>query len=315
MKSLRDALAEYLALRRALGTQLREPGTTLDQFLDFLEREGSEVITIQLALRWATLPVGVQRATWARRLSMVRQFAAWRSAFDPRTEVPPMGILGGHRQRTPPHIYSDYEVGRLMAEAAKLHSASGVRPWTYMTLLGLLASTGLRPGEALALNVADVDLLGGILTVRDTKFGKTRFVPVAESTRVALLCYARRRDRLCKHIQTNAFLVSERGTRIQPCAARRTLWILCQAIGLRPKTKGGPRRRGPRLQDFRHTLATMKLIEWHRAGLDVSRELPKLSTYLGHSEICHTYWYLQAIPELLQLAAQRLETVGKEASR
>ena len=120
MKSLRDALAEYLALRRALGTQLREPGTTLDQFLDFLEREGSEVITIQLALRWATLPVGVQRATWARRLSMVRQFAAWRSAFDPRTEVPPMGILGGHRQRTPPHIYSDYATLRRLVPHSDL---------------------------------------------------------------------------------------------------------------------------------------------------------------------------------------------------
>ncbi len=226
-----------------------------------------------------------------------------------------MGLLGGRRQRNPPHIYSDDEVEGLMAEAYRLLPIRGIRPQTYVTLLGLLASTGLRPGEALALNVADVDLLNGILTIRDTKFGKSRFVPVTESTRVALLRYASLRGLLCRHVQTEAFLVSQSGLRVHACAARRTLVFLSRAIGLRPTTKGKPYGRGPRLQDFRHTFATRKLIEWYRAGIDVGRDLPKLSTYLGHVEVCHTYWYLQAVPELLQAAIQRLPVDGREASR
>jgi integrase len=314
MKSLRDALAQYLTIRRALGTQLQEPGVTLGQFLTFLEGERSEFITIRLALRWAMLPAGVQRATWARRLTHVRRFAAWLSAFDPRTEVPPKGLLSNRRQRNPPHIYTDKEVAALMVGAMRLPKGR-IRPWTFVTFLGLLASTGLRPGEALALSVGDVDLQGGVLTIRDTKFGKSRFVPISESTRSALTDYARRRETLCKQIRTDAFFVSPRGNRLRGESARRTLATLSCAIGLRSPTTGTRLGRGPRLQDFRHTFATQKLIEWYRAGLDVSRELPKLSTYLGHSEICHTYWYLQAIPELLQLAAQRLETDGKEASR
>lgn len=316
MKPLREALDEYLAFRRALGTQLREPGRTLGQFLGFLDHEGTDVITARLAIRWAMLPVGVQRATWARRLTMVRGFASWRSAFDPRTEVPPMGLLPEHRRRNPPHIYTDVDVVRLMEEAANLGPAKGIRPWTYRTLLGLLASTGLRPGEALALNVDDADLVNGVLTIRDSKFGKSRFVPVAESTRLALIEYARERGKRCRNLQTKAFLVSERGLRVNGEAARRTLVILSRAVGLRPAGKGRPYGRGPRLQDFRHTFATRTLIGWYRAGLDVNRELPKLSTYLGHIEVCHTYWYLQAVPELLQAAALRLEEGGgKGASR
>jgi integrase len=310
MKSLRDALPEYLAIRHALGTQLKEGGMALSHFLDFMEAEGAEVITLQIALRWAMLPADVERATWARRLGQVRGFAVWRSSFDPRTEVPPDRMLGARRQRNPPHIYTEKEVLALMAGAAKLPKGK-IRPWTYRTLLGLLASTGLRPGEALALDMKDVDLQTGILTIRETKFGKTRFVPLSESTQVALADYARRRETLCRRIRTEAFFLTPRGNRLRAESARQTLAELSCAIGLRQTQIGGRLGRGPRLQDFRHTFATMRMIEWYRAGLDVSRELPKLSTYLGHTEICHTYWYLQAIPELLQLAASRLEGTGK----
>ena len=309
MKSLRDALPEYLAIRRALGTQLKEGGMALSHFLDFMEAEGAEVITLQIALRWAMLPADVQIATWARRLGQVRGFAAWRSSFDPRTEVPPDRMLGARRLRNPPHIYTEKEVLALMAGAAKLPKGK-IRPWTYRTLLGLMASTGLRPGEALALDMKDVDLQTGILTIRETKFGKTRFVPLSESTQAALADYARRRESLCRQIRTDAFFLTSRGNRLRAESARRTLAELSCAIGLRQPQSGRRLGRGPRLQDFRHTFATMRMIEWYRAGLDVSRELPKLSTYLGHVEICHTYWYLQAIPELLQLAASRLGGTG-----
>jgi integrase len=238
---------------------------------------------------------------------MVRKFAAWFSTIDTRTEVPPRRLLPDRQRRKPPHIYSNREIEQLMVEAARLPSSSGLRPITYKTLIGLLASTGLRPQEALALNKADVDLETGILAIRQTKFGKSRFVPIDDSTRLALARYAKQRDRLDRRRATEAFLVSERGQRLAPCSTRRTFATLSCAIGLRKSARKTRSGRGPRLQDFRHSFVTRRLINWYRAGLDVERELPKLSTYLGHADPVHTYWYIQAVPELLQLAAERLD--------
>jgi site-specific recombinase XerD len=305
MTAMHDALTQYVALRRALGTRLEEPARTLEHFVGFLERQGSEFITSELALRWAMEPGGVQRATWARRLGMVRRFAAWLITIDARTVVPPHRLLTPRRIRNKPHIFTEQEIGQLMAEAARLASRTGLRALTYTTLIGLLTATGLRPGEALALDGSDVDLENGILSIRQTKFGKSRFVPVSDSTRAALQEYVKQRDALCPCSRTNAFLVSERGNRVQGCAARRTFAKISCTIGLR--TAAGRRcGHGPRLQDFRHCFATRRLIEWYRAGVDVAREMSKLTTYLGHVEVAHTYWYLEAVPELLQLATERL---------
>ena len=306
MSALRDALAKYVAIRRALGSKLGEPAVTLGHFLEFLERKEAQFITTDLALRWAQEHEGVQRATWARRLSMVRQFATWLSALDPRTEVPPQRILEARRQRNKPHIFTDNEIGRLMAEAARLHSPKGLRALTHVTLIGLLAATGLRPGEAFALDTLDVDLQNAVLTIRQSKFGKSRFVPVEDSTRAALTHYADQRDVLCPLRHTDAFLVSEGGTRLQSSTVRRTFASMSCTIGLRAATGAHRIGRGPRLQDFRHTFVTRRLIEWYRAGLDVERELPKLTTYLGHVQVGHTYWYIEAVPELLQLATEHL---------
>lgn len=307
MITLRDALPQYVALRRALGTKLQEPARTLGDFVNFIEQERAAFITTELALRWAMKPQGVQRATWGRRLSMVRKFAAWLSTIDSRTEVPPRRLLADRQRRKLPHIYTGREIEQLMAEAARLRSFSGLRPITYKTLIGLLASTGLRPQEALALNRADVDLDSGVLAIRQTKFGKSRFVPIDNSTRRALRRYAKQRDRLDRRRVTEAFLVSERGQRLTPSSTRKTFATLSRAIGLRPPATKNRSGRGPRLQDFRHCFATRRLINWYRAGLDVERELPKLATYLGHVDAVHTYWYIQAVPELLQLAAHRLD--------
>ncbi len=306
MTALHDALAEYVALRRALGTQLREPAVSLEHFVDLLDREGAEFITTELALRWARQPTAAQPATWARRLSLVRGFAAWLSLFDPRTEVPPRGVLEARYRRKKPHIFTDQEIEQLMAAASWLHSPTGLRALTYATLIGLLAATGLRPGEALALNVSDVDLAHGILAIRQTKFGKSRFVPIEDSTRTALVLYTQQRDALCPRCRTEAFLVSEQGRRLQDCTARRTFAKLSVTVGLRKPVAGRRIGRGPRLQDFRHTFTTRKLLEWYRAGSDVGREIPKLATYLGHVEVGLTYWYIEAVPELLQLACERL---------
>ncbi|WP_269764507.1 tyrosine-type recombinase/integrase [Burkholderia ubonensis] len=174
---------------------------------------------------------------------------------------------------------------------------------TYSTLIGLLVATGLRPGEAFRLDRSDVDLVNGILSIRESKFGKSRFVPVEESTRVALERYARSRDRLCPLRSSEAFLVGESGMRLKAGTARSMFVRMSRAVGLRPATEDGRDGYGPRLQDFRHSFATGKLVEWYRADLDVSRELPKLAAYLGHVNVGLTYWYIEAVPELLELAA------------
>ena len=279
MSALHNALSDYLATRRALGTQLGWPESSLRRFVDFIESEGAQYVTTELALRWATQSVGVQRATLARRLGIVRGFAAFLQATDPRTQVPPRQLLPAGRRRPTPHIYTEREITDLMAAAERLRSRSGLRCATFRTLLGLLAATGLRPGEALALDTADVDLVNGILAVRESKFGKSRFVPLEESTRASLAVYASLRDTVRPDRDTPAFLVTERGKRVPPHVARNTFAALCQAVGLRQRLHRHRIGRGPRLQDVRHTFATRRLVKWYRAGLDVDRLMPRLATY------------------------------------
>lgn len=315
MSALHATLTEYLAARRALGTQLRWPESSLRRFVDFVEAGGAEFLTAELAMRWAFKAVGVQRATHARRLAIVRAFAVWLQATDARTQVPPPGLLPARHRRPAPHIYSEGEIADLMAAADQLRSASGLRGATFKTLIGLLAATGLRPGEALRLDLGDVDLMDGVLTVRESKFGKSRFVPLDDSARAALVAYARFRDMVLSRRDTPAFLVTVHGARLVPCTARRTFAKLCKDVGLRPL--GHPRRagRGPRLQDIRHSFATRRLVAWYRAGLDVDRLMPRLATYLGHVSTVETYWYIQAVPELLHLATERLEAAGRRDVR
>jgi integrase len=310
VSALRETLAHYIEVRRALGSTLVEPASTLAQFVAFLEREGATHITTALALRWAMAPQGVQRATWARRLSMVRRFATWLQAQDPQTEVPPYRALPGRRRRRRPHIFTDDEVRRLMAEAGRARTRTGLRPLTYTTLIGLLAATGLRPGEALALDIADVDLDAGRLLIRESKFGKSRVVPVDSSTRDALRQYVAQRTTLCPRPQSPALLLSEHGRRLRGNATRRMFAVVSCAIGLRPPLQRRRWGRGPRLQDLRHTFATRRLVEWYQAGIDVARVLPTLATYLGHIGIGLTYWYIEAVPELLAHAKTRLGSPG-----
>jgi len=313
MSTLRQALERYLALRRGLGSVLRGPGAYLHRFVEFLDHEGSAVVTTKLALRWATAPAGATPATWAQRLADVRRFATWLSATDPRTEIPPPGLLPERYRRRPPYIYSDEEVAHIVREAARLPSPLRLRAHTYGTLFGLLAATGLRLGEALTLDRDDVDLRAGVLAVRCAKFGKSRFVPVHDSTRRALRRYAQVRDLLLPRPASRAFLLSERGTRVTHCSADYNFAVVSRAVGLRPPTHRHRHGRGPRLHDMRHRLAVRALIRWYREGRDVERELPKLSTYLGHVHVADTYWYIEAVPELLRLATERATGPRKEA--
>jgi len=304
MNLLQKALNDYIAIRRSLGFQLRLPASCLRSFVAFLQCKGASHITTELALRWATEPASAQPSTWAGRLGMVRRFAVWHSAMDPRTEIPPEGILCERYRRKAPYIYNDEEIDRLLRRAQRLPSSKGLRANTFTTLFGLLAVTGMRVNEALSLDRQDVDLDLGILHIRRTKFGKSRYVPVHQSTVDALKKYAAARERIFPAPPTPAFFLSERGRRITEWMARYTFAKLSQQIGLRASAKG--HGRGPRIHDMRHRFAAYTLINWYRAGLDVERELPKLATYLGHVHVNDTYWYLEAVPELLRLATDRL---------
>jgi integrase/recombinase XerD len=220
MSPLRDAVDEYLALRRGLGFRLRKPSALLRHFATFLEHEHAPSITRELALRWAQQPTHTHPAYWTTRLGVVRRFAQFWSASDPRTEVPPRGLLPHRYRRTHPYLYTDREIQRLLRRARQLRPATGVRPATYATLFGLLTVTGLRMSEALALNREDVGNADALLTIRRTKFGKSRLVPVHPSTRRALREYGRLRDRVYPRPHTDSFFVSERGNRLTPCTVR-----------------------------------------------------------------------------------------------
>jgi integrase len=297
---------DYLALRRALGFKLRLPAGMLRDFAAFVEREGSVHITTALALRWATQPVGVQPAQWANRLGVVRRFAQFMSASESRTEIPPPGLLPYRYQRTPPYIYRDVEIRRLLRAANRIRSTTGLHATSYATLIGLLAVTGLRISEALGLDDADVDLTEGVLTIRRAKFGKSRLVPLHPSATCALRRYLRARDRICPVRPNDAFFIGKQSRRLTEWTVRKTFNQLSRQTGLRGPTD----RRGPRLHDLRHRLAVNTLIGWYRRGVDVEARLPVLSTYLGHGHVTDTYWYLTAVPELLRLAAERLEAQG-----
>lgn len=305
MSELHTALEEYLAVCRALGFQLREEERALHNFVLFVEQEGASFITVDLALRWAMQPKNVLPAWWTKRLSMVRLFARYRSAEDPRTEIPPQGLLPHRYHRKTPYIYNDEEISRLIETAKQLQPATGLRPHTYSTLFGLLAVTGMRMRESIQLDRGDVDLTNGILTIHQTKFGKSRLVPIQPSTQLVLQQYESQRNRICSNPQDPSFFVSDHGTRLTGWTVRHTFVNVSCQIGLREPAKS--HGHGPRLHDLRHAFAVRTIMNWYRAGLDVEQEMPKLATYLGHTHVNDTYWYLSAVPELMQLVTMRLE--------
>ena len=301
MSPLRQALADYLRLRRALGYKLERAGKLLPQFLDYLEQEDAEVVTVERTLAWATLPAHGSRRWWAFRLSIVRGFALYLHSLDPAHQVPPPDLLADRSRRATPYLYTDAEIAALIGAADGLRFP--LRVATYRTLIGLLAVTGMRIGEAIRLDRGDLDLAHELLLVRESKFGKTREMPLHESTTRALRAYLRLRDRLQPMPQTPALFVSPAGTRLLYCNVHATFRQLRNAAGLRPRS--GCCR--PRILDLRHSFAIRTLLEAYHDEGDVQRRLSLLSTYLGHVNPGATYWYLSAAPELLALAGQRLE--------
>jgi integrase len=256
-----------------------------------------------MTLRWLQPLFAPHAPQAAARLGFVRGFASYLSAIDPRTEVPPLRLFPYRNKRATPYLYTDQDIDRILATARDLQSAKNLRGPTYATLFGLLAVTGMRLSEALALHTEDMDFAERRLTIRLTKFRKSRINPLHPSTIKALRRYAARREALHTKPATTHFFLSDKGTPLPATTARWNFVQVCRQIGLRQPQQSIR----PRLHDFRHRFAVQTLLDWYRAGLDVEQRLPTLSTYLGHSHVSHTYWYLSAVPELLALSAQRLE--------
>lgn len=308
MTGLRAALADYLQLRRQLGFTLERPASLLSSFVAYAEAEGAGYVTTELALSWAVRPAGADLSWHAARLSAVRRFAVYLRAFDPRTEVPPAGLLPGRSRRAEPYLYSAAEITALITAAGAI--AAPLKAATYQALIGLLAVTGMRVGEAISLDRSDTDLDGGIITVRHAKFGKSRQLPLHRTAVAALADYALLRDRHCPRPQTQAFFVSLTGTRLIYKNVHYRYHQLTHAAGLEPRSA----RCRPRIHDLRHSFAVATLISWYQDGGDAAARLPLLSAYLGHIDPGDTYWYLQAAPELLTLAAARLQAARGDSA-
>jgi integrase len=302
MSTLRAAVDEYIALRRQLGFKLAHPQRYLREFASFMEAGGIPFITTEAAMEWALRPRRAQPSYWAQRLAAVRCFARHHCAADPRTQIPPDDLLRHRPRRARPYLYSEQDIERLPRATQGLRPAGGLRGFTYATLLGLLVVTGMRISEALALCVKDVDLHQGLLTIRKTKFGKTRLIPLHPSARRALQQYARQRHALVGHGTTH-FFVSSQG---QPLVAGNVMKTFCR-LRRRVGLQASERWDKPTLHHFRHRFATESLLRWYRDGDDVERRLPVLSTFLGHVCISSTYWYLSCHPELMGQAMRRLE--------
>ncbi len=304
MNTLREAVREYLAMRRSLGFKLHAAGNRLLAFVQFMEQRRASYITTTLALAWAQQPSTVQPTAWAQRLSVVRMFACHRSATDPRTQIPPKGLLPHRPKRAHPYLYSLKEIQALLGAALSLHARDELRPWTYYCFLGLLSATGMRVGEARNLELQDIDLRTGVLTIRSSKFGKSRLIPIHASTRRVLANYLARRNRRWARRSVSSYVfLSNRGNELDSGQIRRTFYALSRQTGLRGPTDS----HGPRMHDMRHRFAGMTLLRWYRSGEDVEQRLPYLSAYLGHVHVSDTYWYLSAWPELMREAMSRLE--------
>ena len=307
MTTLRIAVREYVRTRRDLGFKLREAGKGLLDFVTFMQQHRAPYITQALALAWAQQPSNVQPAWWARRLSFVRGFAHYRSATDPRTEIPPDSLLPYSPKRPRPYLYSEQEIRSLLRAALSMpcrYERGELRPWVYYCLLGLLSVSGLRLGEARNLEVQDVDLEAAVLTIRCAKFGKTRPVSLHPSTCKVLADYIDRRNRHWGQRPVSSYLfVSSSGNRLDSADIHRAFYALSRQVGLR----GPSDSHGPRLHDMRHRFATHTLVHWYRSNQDPERKLPLLSAYLGHVHVADTQWYLSGSPELMREAMRRLE--------
>jgi site-specific recombinase XerD len=306
MSPLIDEANDYLALRRALGHNLAEAHRLLPDFVAYLDAIGAETVTIEAALVWAQRPDADPGTTvWARRMTVARGFGRHMAGVNPNTEIPPTGLVSFRQRWRPPFIYSVGDLAALMS-AARRTIPTPMRAATVETLIGLLGATGMRVGEAIRLERDDFDTAEGVIVVRHSKFGKSRLVPLQSGSVDALCSYAQKRDELLVRQKSSTFFISTAGTRLLYADFGKSFRKLVHVTGI-----GANAPHAPRIHDMRHSFAVHTLVRWYRAGEDVGALLPRLTTYLGHRDPCSTYWYLSAAPELLALAADRLEGVRR----
>ena len=300
LADLQDLVADYLRVRRSLGYKLDHAEYILDRFLGYLRDHDADGVSVEHALGFATARPGASARWQALQLSSIRCFARWAHSLDPDIEVPPARLLPARPTRVAPYIYTAEQIQALLQAAGRL--TPQLRAATYRTLIGLMAATGIRTGEAVGLDVAGFDPHGHTLTVRG-KYDKLRILPLHPRVTAALSGYLQDRARLQPAAACPALLISTKGTRLRPATAQETFRGLAGQVGLRP---GSPSSR-PRLHDLRHTFAVSTMLDAYRSGDDPAAVLPVLSTWLGHVEPRDTYWYLSGTAELLDAAAQRLE--------
>ncbi|MDZ7619198.1 MAG: tyrosine-type recombinase/integrase [Patescibacteria group bacterium] len=302
--SMSAKVSRYLTFRRGLGYRLKFEGRLLEQFGEFADTAHHRgPLTVELALRWAQSSKDCARLYCARRLEVVRCFARYLAVTEAGTEVPGRRLLGPAHRRTTPHIYTVMELSALMAAARRLSPADGVRPHTYATLFGLLPCSGLRISEALRLVQDDVDFGQGLLIVRETKFRKTRLVPLHPTAVTALQTYAETRSRILKASRSDRFFLSDQGLGLPYSTVNGVFRRLCESLEI----TGAPRQH-PRLHDLRHTFACRRIEEWYVGGANLDHAISALSVYLGHAKVTDTYWYLTATPDLMAVAAKRFES-------
>jgi integrase len=308
MTALEQAMTDYLQLRRSLGHELVDVGRQLPSFVSYLDARGSTAVTIEAALEWAQQPAtGRVTSVGSRRMTAARGFARYLAGIDEGTQSPPLGLIPQPQRRRRPFIYSMADIEAVM-DQIRCSNPSPLRAATYQTLISLLAVSGLRIGEAIKLDRSDVDWTTGVLLIRESKFGKSRLVPLHPSTMKALAEHADLRDTLQPRPKELSFFVSLTRKRLSYAVVCQTFRRLVDDAGV---GVGAPSK--PRLHDLRHTFAVRTMLEWYRSGQDVGAKLPALSTYLGHREPASTYWYFSATPELLALAADRQHTAWSAA--
>lgn len=308
--SLQQRIDDYLTERRRLGFQLRSHDTLLAGFARYVNAQSHQgALTSAIMVSWARQDLSrpTSPSAWANRLAKVRQFARYLKQFEPDTEIPEEAVFGSKSGRVTPHIFHEEEIVALLAAAYQLGPCGSLRPATYNTLFGLLASTGMRISEALHLHDSDVDLRHGVLSIRQTKFAKSRQLPVHPTTVEALENYRQKRAHYIPSTADMPFLISTCGQRLGQHLSKRQPYRIFHAL----RDDLGWINRGahaaPRIHDLRHTFAVRCMIRWYRDGIDIDQMILALSTYMGHTKIEHTYWYLTAVPELIALAAKRYE--------
>lgn len=309
MKSLAHAVTEYINYRRKLGFTLHNDKLILNHFVEYLKVKKAKYVTVKHAIAFAKLNPRASRVWWAVRLATIKRFAEYWIYSDTRTEIPTQCLGSTTYSRRAPYIYSDDEIERILECCKSSSSIYEIERYSYFIWYGLMAVTGMRIGEVARLDRNDLNLAQRVITIRNSKFNKSRHIPLHRSTVEALTRYLNYRDHYTPKSKTMRLFINRQGTQLSPDRVRKVFRKLLCEVGIQRNSDGRPR-----IMDFRHTLAVNTLIRWYRRRINIDQYIPLLSTYLGHTRLKHTYWYITATPELLKLIASHLESNKRKQS-